>query len=87
MRSEVSSNLARYDGIRYGTDRSYFADEAKQRVMLGTYALSSGYYDQYYNKAMRVRTLIIEDFKKAFQNVDVIIGPTSSDHSSSCRSK
>lgn len=77
MRSEVSSNLARYDGIRYGNDRSFFAEEAKRRVMLGTYALSAGYYDQYYNKAMKVRTLIIEDFKKAFEEVDVIIAPTS----------
>jgi aspartyl-tRNA(Asn)/glutamyl-tRNA(Gln) amidotransferase subunit A len=77
MRSEVSSNLARYDGIRYGNDRSNFGDEAKRRIMLGTYALSSGYYDQYYNKAMKVRTIIIEDFEKAFHDVDVIIGPTS----------
>lgn len=77
MRSEVSSNLARYDGIRYGNDRSFFAEEAKRRVMLGTYALSAGYYDQYYNKALKVRSVIIEDFKKAFQDVDVIIAPTS----------
>lgn len=77
MRSEVSSNLARYDGIRYGNDRSYFGEEAKRRVMLGTYALSAGYYDQYYNKALKIRTIIIEDFKKAFADVDVIIGPTS----------
>ncbi|HSW48369.1 MAG TPA: Asp-tRNA(Asn)/Glu-tRNA(Gln) amidotransferase subunit GatA, partial [Candidatus Saccharimonadales bacterium] len=77
QRAEVSSNLARLDGIRYGHDRSYFGDEAKRRIMLGTYTLSSGYYDQYYNKALKVRTVIIEDFKKAFQDVDVIIGPTS----------
>ena len=77
QRSEVSSNLARYDGIRYGKDRSYFGDEAKRRIMLGTYALSSGYYDQYYIKAQKVRTIIIEDFKKAFEKVDVIIAPTS----------
>lgn len=77
MRSEVSSNLARFDGIRYGNDRSFFADEAKRRIMLGTYALSAGYYDQYYNKALKVRTIIINDFKKAFNEVDVIIGPTS----------
>jgi aspartyl-tRNA(Asn)/glutamyl-tRNA(Gln) amidotransferase subunit A len=77
MRAEVSSNLARYDGIRYGNDRSFFAEEAKRRVMLGTYTLSAGYYDQYYNKALKVRTVIIEDFKKAFQDVDIIIGPTS----------
>lgn len=77
QRAEVSSNLARYDGIRYGNDRSYFGQEAKRRIMLGTYTLSAGYYDQYYNKALKVRTVIIEDFKKAFENVDVIIGPTS----------
>ncbi len=76
MRSEVSSNLARFDGIRYGNDRSYFAEEAKRRMMLGTYALSSGYYDAYYKKAQKVRTLIVEDFAKAFAEVDVIIGPT-----------
>ena len=77
QRAEVSSNLGRYDGIRYGSARQDFGDEAKRRVMLGTYALSAGYYDQYYNKAMKVRTVIIEDFKKAFQDVDVIVGPTS----------
>jgi len=77
QRAEVSSNLARYDGIRYGNDRSYFGQEAKRRIMLGTYTLSAGYYDEYYNKALKVRTVIIEDFKKAFENVDVIIGPTS----------
>lgn len=77
QRSEVSSNLARYDGIRFGNDRTYFADEAKRRIMFGTYALSSGYYDQYYNKAQRVRTVIIKDFEKAFKKVDVIIAPTS----------
>ena len=77
QRAEVSSNLARFDGIRYGNDRSFFGEEAKRRIMLGTYTLSAGYYDQYYNKALKVRTVIIEDFKKAFQDVDVIIGPTS----------
>lgn len=77
QRAEVSSNLARYDGIRYGNDRSFFGDEAKRRVMLGTYTLSAGYYDQYYNKALQVRTLIIKDFAKAYEDVDVIIGPTS----------
>jgi aspartyl-tRNA(Asn)/glutamyl-tRNA(Gln) amidotransferase subunit A len=77
QRSEVSSNLARYDGIRYGFGRDKFAEEAKRRIMFGTYALSSGYYDQYYNKAQQVRTVIIEDFKKAFEKVDVIIAPTS----------
>ena len=77
QRAEVSSNLARFDGIRYGNDRSYFGEEAKRRIMLGTYTLSAGYYDQYYNKALKVRTVIIEDFKKAFQDVDVIVGPTA----------
>ena len=77
QRAEVSSNLARLDGIRYGNDRSYFGEEAKRRIMLGTYTLSAGYYDQYYNKALKVRTVIIEDFKKAFQDVDVIVGPTA----------
>ncbi|MGI8419364.1 MAG: Asp-tRNA(Asn)/Glu-tRNA(Gln) amidotransferase subunit GatA [Candidatus Levyibacteriota bacterium] len=77
QRAEVSSNLARYDGIRYGNDRSFFGDEAKRRIMLGTYTLSAGYYDEYYNKALKVRTVIIDDFKKAFEDVDVIIAPTS----------
>ena len=76
QRSEVSSNLARYDGIRYGNDRSNFGFEAKKRIMLGTYALSSGYYDAYYAKAQKVRTLIVEDFNKAFEQVDLIIGPS-----------
>lgn len=75
--SEVSSNLARYDGIRYGNDRSNFADEAKRRIMLGTFTLSSGYYDAYYKKAMRVRTLIKKDFEDAFKIVDAIISPVS----------
>lgn len=76
QRSEVSSNLARFDGIRYGHPRTSFGFEAKKRMMLGAYTLSSGYYDQYYAKAQRVRTLIINDFKKAFEHVDMIIGPT-----------
>lgn len=77
QRSEVSSNLARYDGIRYGHDRSYFGEEAKRRIMLGTYALSSGYYDQYYNRAQKVRTLIIRDFHRAFHDFDLLIDPAS----------
>lgn len=77
QRSEVSSNLARYDGIRYGNTRIAFGQEAKRRIMLGTYALSAGYYDAYYLKAQKVRTLIVEDFAKAFQEVDVIVAPTS----------
>ncbi|MGH7203660.1 MAG: Asp-tRNA(Asn)/Glu-tRNA(Gln) amidotransferase subunit GatA, partial [Candidatus Levyibacteriota bacterium] len=77
QRAEVSSNLARYDGIRYGNDRSSFGEEAKRRIMLGTYTLSAGYYDEYYNKALKVRTVIIKDFKRAFEDVEVIIAPTS----------
>lgn len=75
--SEVSSNLARYDGIRYGNDRSHFGKEAKRRIMLGTFTLSSGYYDAYYKKAMQVRTLIKKDFDDAFKNVDVLVSPVS----------
>ena len=77
QRSEVSSNLARLDGIRYGYDRTYFGDEAKRRIMLGTYTLSSGFYDAYYKKAQQVRTLIVEDFKNAYKKVDVIVSATS----------
>jgi len=77
QRSEVSSNLARFTGIRYGHPRSTFGDEAIRRIMLGTYTLSSGYYDAYYLQAQKVRTLIIEDFEKQFKKVDAIIGPTS----------
>lgn len=77
MRSEVSSNLARYDGIRYGNDRSFFGDEAKRRIMLGTYALSSGYYDAYYKKAEGVRELLKQDFARAFKQIDIILAPTS----------
>ncbi|MCW1949227.1 MAG: Asp-tRNA(Asn)/Glu-tRNA(Gln) amidotransferase subunit GatA [Candidatus Shapirobacteria bacterium] len=77
QRSEVSSNLARFTGIRYGEPRSAFGDEAIRRIMLGTYTLSSGYYDAYYLQAQKVRTLIIQDFAKQFQKVDAIIGPTS----------
>jgi aspartyl-tRNA(Asn)/glutamyl-tRNA(Gln) amidotransferase subunit A len=76
QRSEVSSNLARYDGIRYGNNRDAFGFEARKRMMLGAYTLSSGYYDAYYSKAQKVRTLIIDDFNKAFESVDMIIGPT-----------
>lgn len=75
--SETSSNLARYDGIRFGNDRSAFGDEAKRRIMLGTYALSSGYYDEYYLKAQKVRTLVKKDFEKTFTKCDVILGPVS----------
>jgi aspartyl-tRNA(Asn)/glutamyl-tRNA(Gln) amidotransferase subunit A len=77
QRSEVSSNLARFDGIRYGHDRSYFGEEAKKRMMLGTYALSTGYYDAYYKKAQQIRTLIVEDYAKAFSQFDILLGPVS----------
>jgi len=77
QRSEVSSNLARFTGVRYGNDRSFFAKEAIRRIMLGTYSLSSGYYDAYYLKAQKVRTLIVDDFNNQFKKVDAIIGPTS----------
>lgn len=75
--AEVSSNLARYDGIRFGSDREAFGDEAKRRIMLGTFTLSVGYYDAYYKKAMKVRTLIRKDFDQAFEKVDAIVTPVS----------
>lgn len=75
--AEVSSNLGRYDGIRYGNVRSTFGDEAKRRIMLGTYVLSAGYYDAYYLKAQKVRSLIIRDFDEAFERVDAILAPVS----------
>jgi aspartyl-tRNA(Asn)/glutamyl-tRNA(Gln) amidotransferase subunit A len=75
--AEVSSNLGRFDGIRYGNDRSHFGDEAKRRIMLGTYVLSSGYYEAYYLKAMQVRTKLREDFETVFEKVDVLLTPTS----------
>lgn len=90
--AEASSNLARYDGVRYGyrsemassltemfknTRSKGFGDEVIRRIMLGTYALSSGYYDAYYLKAQKVRTLIIEDFKRLFKKYDLIISPTT----------
>ncbi len=77
QRGEVSSNLGRFDGIRYGNDRSYFGDEAKRRIMLGTYTLSKGYADQYYNLAQKVRTLFIKDFEKLFEKYDILVSPTS----------
>lgn len=89
--SEASSNLARYDGVRYGlrvpgeniiemyskTRAAGFGSEVKRRIMLGTYALSSGYYDAYYLKALKVRRLIKQDYDKAFEKVDVIATPTA----------
>jgi len=90
--AEASSNLGRYDGIRYGYRTQDFSDleelyrktrtegfgaEVKRRIMLGTYVLSSGYYDAYYKRAQQVRTLIVENFKKAFESCDVIMIPTA----------
>jgi aspartyl-tRNA(Asn)/glutamyl-tRNA(Gln) amidotransferase subunit A len=77
QRAEVSSNLARYTGVRYGNDRSFFGDEAKRRIMLGTFTLSKGYSDQYYLLAQKVRTLFIQDYAKLFNKYDVLISPTS----------
>jgi aspartyl-tRNA(Asn)/glutamyl-tRNA(Gln) amidotransferase subunit A len=89
--AEASSNLARYDGVRYGlradapevatmnalTREAGFGAEVKRRIMLGTYALSAGYYDAYYGQAQRVRTLIIRDFSRAYERFDVLLSPTS----------
>jgi len=90
--AEASSNLARFDGIKYGYRASNytdlldlykqsrsegFGDEVKRRIMLGTYALSAGYYDAYYNKALKVRTLIMNEFDNAFAKYDCILGPTA----------
>ena len=90
--SEASANLARFDGVRYGyrtenaeslidlykkTRAEGFGEEVKRRIMLGTFALSSGYYDAYYKKAQKVRTLIKNDFEEVFKKYDVIIGPTT----------
>ncbi len=75
--SELSANLARFDGIRFGKKRDQFGAEAKRRIMLGTYALSSGYYDAYYRQAQAVRSLIVADFDKAFSQVDALIAPIS----------
>ncbi len=77
QRAEVSSNLARYDGVRYGHDRSYFGEEAKRRIMLGTYTLSAGYYDAYYLKGQKVRTQISRDFARVFEKVDLLLAPTT----------
>ncbi|MQF87250.1 MAG: Asp-tRNA(Asn)/Glu-tRNA(Gln) amidotransferase subunit GatA [SAR202 cluster bacterium] len=90
--SECSANLARYDGVKYGfsetsignidkaldlTRRNGFGEEVKRRIMMGTYALSSGYYDAYYKKAQQVRTLIRQEFEKAFEQVDILALPTT----------
>jgi len=73
--SEVSSNLSRYDGIRFGWGREKFRDEAKRRIMIGTHSLSSGYADKYYKKASKGRTLLIRDFEEAFKKVDILASP------------
>ncbi|MBU1017185.1 MAG: Asp-tRNA(Asn)/Glu-tRNA(Gln) amidotransferase subunit GatA [Patescibacteria group bacterium] len=73
--SEISSNLARFDGIRFGKTRDYFGEEAKRRIMMGTYSLSAGYYEDYYLKAQKVRTLVINDFKNVFEKVDALVAP------------
>lgn len=75
--AEVSSNLARYDGIRYGNKREVFGAEAKRRIMMGTYILSAGYYDAYYKTALKVRTLIKQDFDNVFEKVDLLLTPVS----------
>lgn len=75
--AEVSSNLGRYDGIRYGNDRKSFGAEAKRRIMLGTYVLSAGYYDAYYAKAMKVRSKIISEVDQVFESVDALIAPVA----------
>ena len=90
--AEASANLARYDGVKYGysapdapdvweayrrTRQHGFGAEVKRRIMLGTYALSAGYYDAYYLKAQKVRTLIKQDLARAFQEFDVLVGPTA----------
>jgi len=75
--SETSSNLARYDGVRYGTPRDNFTDETTRRILIGTYALSAGYYDAYYKKAQQVRTLFIEEYKKALSSCDVLLQPVT----------
>ncbi len=77
MGSEVSSNLGRFDSIRFGGTRDQFGPEPKRRIMLGTYSLSTGYFDDYYMQAAKVRTLIKQDFEKAYEKCDVIVGPVS----------
>lgn len=77
QRGEVSSNLSRYDGIRYGYDRNHFGHEAKNRIMLGTFTLSKGYADRYYIHAQKVRSLYIKNFKELFTNYDLLISSPS----------
>jgi len=75
--SETSSNLSRYDGVRYGGKRSLFTKENKRRIMTGTYALSSGYYDAYYKKAQKVRSLFISEYTKLLSQYDAILSPVT----------
>lgn len=75
--SETSSNLGRYDGIRYGNGRDKFTEETKRRILIGTYSLSSGYYDEYYNQAQKARTLLIQTYDDIFKSCDAIISPVS----------
>ncbi len=77
QRGEVSSNLARYDGIRFGKDRSFFGPEAKRRIMLGTFTLSEGLAEKYYVLAQQVRTLFIQDFERLFKTYDVLVSLSS----------
>lgn len=79
QRGEVSSNLGRYDGVRYGFGRERFGDEAKRRIMLGTFTLSKGYADQYYVRAQKVRSLYIKNFKELFSRYDLLISSPSPD--------
>lgn len=76
--SETSSNLARYDGIRYGDTRSLFTKESQRRIMIGTFALSTSYYDAYYKKALKVRTLLIQKYQEILENYDAILAPVTS---------
>jgi aspartyl-tRNA(Asn)/glutamyl-tRNA(Gln) amidotransferase subunit A len=75
--SETSSNLQRYDGVRFGAGRENFTPETKRRIMLGTYALSAGYYEAFYKKAQQVRTLFIKEYQRAFEKCDVILMPVN----------
>ncbi|MBI4099526.1 Asp-tRNA(Asn)/Glu-tRNA(Gln) amidotransferase subunit GatA [Candidatus Microgenomates bacterium] len=75
--SETSSNLARYDGIRFGNGRDNFTPETKRRIMLGTYTLSAGYYDAYYKKAQQVRTIFIKEYSQALEKCDVMLMPVN----------
>jgi aspartyl-tRNA(Asn)/glutamyl-tRNA(Gln) amidotransferase subunit A len=77
QRSEVSSNLGRFDGIRYGQGRASFGAEAKRRIMLGTFVLSQGYADKYYVESQKIRTLFIQDFARLFSEYDVLVSPVS----------